>query len=153
MEASSSPQQCSTQPHGAWGHPALGLAAQPSEICWFPLELCKASQPKTNPPLSSLLWTAPLTAFFPCTLSLLTLLWHHTLAVLSAATGQQVPSVQHCKKLHCALKVVERTRGAQTGAGVWLPANNNLLPRAWSCASTRRAVDCRWRPSTPQPSW
>ncbi|XP_054249817.1 protein unc-13 homolog D [Indicator indicator] len=39
--------------------------------------------------------------------SLLTLLWHHTLAVLSAATGQQVPSIQHCKKLHCALKSLE----------------------------------------------
>ncbi|XP_075026070.1 protein unc-13 homolog D isoform X3 [Calonectris borealis] len=39
--------------------------------------------------------------------SLLTLLWHHTLAVLSAAAGQQVPSAQHYKKLHCALKSLE----------------------------------------------
>ncbi|XP_071620065.1 protein unc-13 homolog D isoform X2 [Heliangelus exortis] len=36
--------------------------------------------------------------------SLLALLWHHTLDVLSAAAGQQVPSAQHYKKLHCALK-------------------------------------------------
>ncbi|KAM9371241.1 protein unc-13 homolog D [Phaethornis superciliosus] len=36
--------------------------------------------------------------------SLLALLWHHTLEVLSAAAGQQVPSAQHYKKLHCALK-------------------------------------------------
>ncbi|XP_074778034.1 protein unc-13 homolog D [Athene noctua] len=39
--------------------------------------------------------------------SLLTLLWHHTLSVLSAATGQQVPSTQCYKKLHCALKSLE----------------------------------------------
>uniref|UniRef100_A0A663DNU6 Unc-13 homolog D n=1 Tax=Aquila chrysaetos chrysaetos TaxID=223781 RepID=A0A663DNU6_AQUCH len=39
--------------------------------------------------------------------SLLALLWHHTLAVLSAATAQQVPSAQHYKKLHCALKSLE----------------------------------------------
>ncbi|XP_026716849.1 protein unc-13 homolog D isoform X2 [Athene cunicularia] len=39
--------------------------------------------------------------------SLLTLLWHHTLSVLSAAAGQQVPSTQCYKKLHCALKSLE----------------------------------------------
>ncbi|NXW03028.1 UN13D protein, partial [Fregetta grallaria] len=39
--------------------------------------------------------------------SLLALLWHHTLAVLSAAAGQHVPSAQHCKKLLCALKSLE----------------------------------------------
>ncbi|XP_009474916.1 PREDICTED: protein unc-13 homolog D [Nipponia nippon] len=39
--------------------------------------------------------------------SLLALLWHHTLAVLSAAAGQQGPSTQCCKKLHCALKSLE----------------------------------------------
>ncbi|KAM9222289.1 protein unc-13 homolog D [Leptosomus discolor] len=39
--------------------------------------------------------------------SLLALLWHHTLVVLSAAAGQQVPSAQHYKKLHCALKSLE----------------------------------------------
>uniref|UniRef100_A0A8B9MUI0 Unc-13 homolog D n=1 Tax=Accipiter nisus TaxID=211598 RepID=A0A8B9MUI0_9AVES len=39
--------------------------------------------------------------------SLLALLWHHTLAVLTAATAQQVPSAQHYKKLHCALKSLE----------------------------------------------
>ncbi|NWX98676.1 UN13D protein, partial [Nothoprocta ornata] len=39
--------------------------------------------------------------------SLLGLLWHHTLDVLSAAARQQVPSAQHYKKLHCALKSLE----------------------------------------------
>ncbi|NWI16331.1 UN13D protein, partial [Crypturellus soui] len=39
--------------------------------------------------------------------SLLGLLWHHTLAVLSAAAQQQVSSAQHYKKLHCALKSLE----------------------------------------------
>ncbi|KAM6050015.1 protein unc-13 homolog D isoform 3-T3 [Theristicus caerulescens] len=39
--------------------------------------------------------------------SLLALLWHHTLAVLSAAAGQQGPSTQRYKKLHCALKSLE----------------------------------------------
>ncbi|NXY37889.1 UN13D protein, partial [Pomatorhinus ruficollis] len=39
--------------------------------------------------------------------SLLTLLWHHTLSVLSAARGPQVPSVQHCQRLFCALKSLE----------------------------------------------
>ncbi|XP_017598680.1 PREDICTED: protein unc-13 homolog D [Corvus brachyrhynchos] len=39
--------------------------------------------------------------------SLLTLLWHHTLSVLSAAGGPQVPSVQHYQRLFCALKSLE----------------------------------------------
>ncbi|XP_025902610.1 protein unc-13 homolog D [Nothoprocta perdicaria] len=39
--------------------------------------------------------------------SLLGLLWHHTLDVLSAAARQQVPSAQHYRKLHCALKSLE----------------------------------------------
>ncbi|KAM6240455.1 protein unc-13 homolog D isoform 4-T4 [Spheniscus humboldti] len=39
--------------------------------------------------------------------SLLTLLWHHTLALLSAAAEQQIPSAQCYKKLHCALKSLE----------------------------------------------
>ncbi|NXT76262.1 UN13D protein, partial [Zapornia atra] len=39
--------------------------------------------------------------------SLLTLLWHHTLDVLLAAAGQQVPLAQRYKKLHCALKSLE----------------------------------------------
>ncbi|XP_010001024.1 PREDICTED: protein unc-13 homolog D [Chaetura pelagica] len=39
--------------------------------------------------------------------SLLALLWHHTLDVLSAAAGQQVPLAQSYKKLHCALKSLE----------------------------------------------
>ncbi|NXG29259.1 UN13D protein, partial [Dromaius novaehollandiae] len=39
--------------------------------------------------------------------SLLGLLWHHTLDVLSAAAQQQVPSAQRYKKLHCALKSLE----------------------------------------------
>lgn len=55
-----------------------------------------------NPPKTT---TCPLTAFLPHALSLLTLLWHHTLAVLSAAAGQQASSAQRYKKLHCALKV------------------------------------------------
>ncbi|KFW84284.1 Protein unc-13 D, partial [Manacus vitellinus] len=39
--------------------------------------------------------------------SLLTLLWHHTLSVLSAAAAPQVPSAQHYKRLYCALKSLE----------------------------------------------
>ncbi|NWI97415.1 UN13D protein, partial [Pitta sordida] len=39
--------------------------------------------------------------------SLLTLLWHHTLSVLSAAAAPQVPSAQHYKRLFCALKSLE----------------------------------------------
>ncbi|XP_058708270.1 protein unc-13 homolog D isoform X2 [Poecile atricapillus] len=39
--------------------------------------------------------------------SLLTLLWQHTLSVLSAAQGPQVPSFQHCQRLFCALKSLE----------------------------------------------
>ncbi|XP_062447890.1 protein unc-13 homolog D isoform X2 [Rhea pennata] len=39
--------------------------------------------------------------------SLLTLLWHHTLDVLSAAAQQQVTSAKRYKKLHCALKSLE----------------------------------------------
>lgn len=61
-----------------------------------------------NPPKTT---TCPLTAFLPHALSLLTLLWHHTLAVLSTAAGQQVSSAQRYKKLHCALKVPWRGTG------------------------------------------
>lgn len=86
----------------------------------------------------------------PC--SLLTLLWHHTLSVLSAARGPQVPSVQHCQRLFCALKVPRGSRGSLARTGVCLVADSILVPRAWSCASTPRAVGCRWRPSTVQPS-
>ncbi|XP_068769290.1 protein unc-13 homolog D isoform X2 [Struthio camelus] len=39
--------------------------------------------------------------------SLLGLLWHHTLEVLSAAARQEIPSAQCYKKLHCALKSLE----------------------------------------------
>ncbi|NWV33932.1 UN13D protein, partial [Grantiella picta] len=39
--------------------------------------------------------------------SILALLWHHTLSVLSAATGPQVPSAQHSQRLFCALKSLE----------------------------------------------
>lgn len=147
----------SLQPHGARGHPSLGLAAQPSGMSQFPLGLCKAPRPRTKAPNPPPLDPPPalLTAFLPHPCSLLALLWHHTLAVLSAAAGQQVPSTQRYKKLHCALKVLvgDRGRVSLAGTGVWAPANSILLPRAWSCASTLRAAGCRWRPSTLQPSW
>ncbi|KAK4811855.1 hypothetical protein QYF61_012273 [Mycteria americana] len=51
--------------------------------------------------------------------SLLTLLWHHTLSVLSAAAGQQVPSAQRYKKLQCALKSLELCFHAE-GCGLQL---------------------------------
>lgn len=55
----------------------------------------------------------------PLLCSLLALLWHHTLAVLTAAAGPQVPSVQHCRKLHCALKVPGRV--VVGGVPGWAP--------------------------------
>lgn len=114
----------------------------------FLLGLCKALQLKTIPPAHPL---APAHSLpLPC--SLLTLLWHHTLSVLSAAGGAQVPSVQHYQRLFCALKVPRGSRGSLAGTGVWLVADSILVPRAWSCASTPRAAGCRWRPSTLQPS-
>lgn len=120
----------SPQPHEAWGLPTLGLAAQPSGMSWFPLGLCKAPRPRTKAP-SPLPWTlAP--AFLPHPRSLLTLLWHHTLAVLSAATAQQVPSAQHYKKLHCALKVPVGDRGSPAGTvfGCQLTASFSPEPGA-----------------------
>lgn len=86
----------------------------------------------------------------PC--SLLTLLWHHTLSVLTAARGPPVPSVQHSQRLFCALKVPRGSRGCLARTGVRLVADSIIVPRAWSCASTLRAVGCRWRPSTVKPS-
>ncbi|NWR31896.1 UN13D protein, partial [Tachuris rubrigastra] len=58
--------------------------------------------------------------------SLLTLLWHHTLSVLSAAAAPQVPSALHYRRLHCALKVPRRTGGPWQGweFGWWLMASH-----------------------------
>ncbi|XP_038012824.1 protein unc-13 homolog D [Motacilla alba alba] len=69
----------------------------------FLLELCRALHLKTIPPAQPLVPAHSL----PLPRSLLTLLWHHTLSVLSAARGPQVPSVQHCQRLFCALKSLE----------------------------------------------
>ncbi|NXH15936.1 UN13D protein, partial [Bucco capensis] len=76
--------------------------------------------------------------------SLLALLWHHTLAVLSAAAGQQVPSAQHYKKLHCALKSLER---CFHGDGCGLPLDTlhtaaflSLDSQLALCSSTSRKL-------------
>ncbi|XP_016158287.1 PREDICTED: protein unc-13 homolog D isoform X2 [Ficedula albicollis] len=62
--------------------------------------------------------------------SLLTLLWHHTLSVLSAARGPQVPSVQHCQRLFCALKSLERCFHAE-GCGLPLETINSAAFQVW----------------------
>ncbi|XP_061222894.1 protein unc-13 homolog D isoform X4 [Neopsephotus bourkii] len=76
--------------------------------------------------------------------SLLTLLWHHTLAVLSAAMGQQVPSAQCCKKLLCALKSLELCFHAE---GCGLPLHmlhtavfQSLETRLDLCSATSRKL-------------
>ncbi|XP_030361781.1 protein unc-13 homolog D isoform X5 [Strigops habroptila] len=76
--------------------------------------------------------------------SLLTLLWHHTLAVLSAAMGQQVPSVQCYKKLHCALKSLELCFHAE-GCGLPLEMLHtavfqSLETRLDLCSATSRKL-------------
>ncbi|XP_010022050.1 PREDICTED: protein unc-13 homolog D [Nestor notabilis] len=76
--------------------------------------------------------------------SLLTLLWHHTLAVLSAATGQQVPSVQCYRKLHCALKSLELCFHAE-GCGLPLEMLHtavfqSLETRLDLCSATSRKL-------------
>ncbi|XP_030898058.1 protein unc-13 homolog D isoform X5 [Melopsittacus undulatus] len=76
--------------------------------------------------------------------SLLTLLWHHTLAVLSAAMGQQVPSAQCYKKLHCALKSLELCFHAE-GCGLPLEmlhtaAFQSLETRLDLCSATSRKL-------------
>lgn len=71
----------------------MGLGALPSGVSQFPAAALDIPQV----PL--------LTAPFPRPRSLLALLWHHTLAVLTAAAGPQTSSTQRYKKLQCALKV------------------------------------------------
>uniref|UniRef100_A0A669Q196 Unc-13 homolog D n=1 Tax=Phasianus colchicus TaxID=9054 RepID=A0A669Q196_PHACC len=76
--------------------------------------------------------------------SLLALLWHHTLAVLTAAAGPQVPSVQHCRKLHCALKSLELCFHAE-GCGLPLETLHStdfqsLESRLALCSSTSRRL-------------
>ncbi|XP_021144346.2 protein unc-13 homolog D isoform X1 [Columba livia] len=76
--------------------------------------------------------------------SLLTLLWHHTLAVLSAAAGQQVSSAQRYKKLHCALKSLELCFHAE-GCGLPLEtlrtaAFQSLEPHLALCSATSRKL-------------
>ncbi|XP_052543608.1 protein unc-13 homolog D isoform X1 [Tympanuchus pallidicinctus] len=76
--------------------------------------------------------------------SLLALLWHHTLAVLTAAAGPQVPLVQHCRKLHCALKSLELCFHAE-GCGLPLDTLHStaflsLESRLALCSSTSRKL-------------
>ncbi|XP_065550182.1 protein unc-13 homolog D isoform X3 [Lathamus discolor] len=76
--------------------------------------------------------------------SLLILLWHHTLAVLSAAMGQQVPSAQCYKKLHCALKSLELCFHAE-GCGLPLEMLHtavfqSLETRLDLCSATSRKL-------------
>ncbi|XP_051490877.1 protein unc-13 homolog D [Apus apus] len=76
--------------------------------------------------------------------SLLTLLWHHTLDVLSAAAGQQVPLAQSYKKLHCALKSLELCFYAE-GCGLPLdtlhtPAFLSLETHLALCSATSRKL-------------
>ena len=148
----------SPQPHGARGHPTLGLAAQPNRMSWFPLGLCKAPRLRTKPP-SPLPWTPahslpPLSPQPPRS----PLASHLGRAVSSrGAAGPLGPVLQE------AAVCPEGTgrdrgslggdRGSPAAMHVWMPTKNILLPRAWSCASTPRAAGCRWRPSTLQPSW
>ncbi|NWW52409.1 UN13D protein, partial [Pedionomus torquatus] len=88
--------------------------------------------------------TPQLTAFLPCPRSLLTLLWHHTLTVLSAAAEQQVPSTQCYKKLHCALKSLELCFHAE-GCGLPLETLHtaaflSLETHLALCSSTSRKL-------------
>ncbi|XP_065708512.1 protein unc-13 homolog D [Patagioenas fasciata] len=76
--------------------------------------------------------------------SLLTLLWHHTLAVLSAAAGQQFSSAQRYKKLHCALKSLELCFHAE-GCGLPLEtlrtaAFQSLETHLALCSATSRKL-------------
>ncbi|XP_021397370.3 protein unc-13 homolog D [Lonchura striata] len=76
--------------------------------------------------------------------SLLTLLWHHTLSVLSAAQGPQVPSVQHCQRLFCALKSLELCFHAE-GCGLPLETLHSATFRTLEthlalCSATSRKL-------------
>ncbi|OXB81129.1 UNVERIFIED_CONTAM: hypothetical protein H355_005059 [Colinus virginianus] len=76
--------------------------------------------------------------------SLLALLWHHTLVVLTAAVGPQVPSLQHCRKLNCALKSLELCFHAE-GCGLPLETLHStaflsLESRLALCSSTSRKL-------------
>ncbi|XP_062362516.1 protein unc-13 homolog D isoform X5 [Cinclus cinclus] len=76
--------------------------------------------------------------------SLLTLLWHHTLSVLSAARGPHVPSVQHCQRLFCALKSLELCFHAE-GCGLPLETLHSAAFQALEthlalCSATSRKL-------------
>ncbi|XP_050837509.1 protein unc-13 homolog D isoform X3 [Serinus canaria] len=76
--------------------------------------------------------------------SLLTLLWHHTLSVLSAAQGPQLPSVQHCQRLFCALKSLELCFHAE-GCGLPLETLHSAAFRTLEthlalCSATSRKL-------------
>ncbi|XP_053939000.1 protein unc-13 homolog D isoform X4 [Cuculus canorus] len=76
--------------------------------------------------------------------SLLALLWRHTLAVLSAAAGQLGSSTQHYKKLHYALKSLERCFHAD-GCGLPLETLHtaaflSLETHLALCSSTSRKL-------------
>uniref|UniRef100_A0A8B9IFI6 Unc-13 homolog D n=1 Tax=Anser cygnoides TaxID=8845 RepID=A0A8B9IFI6_ANSCY len=76
--------------------------------------------------------------------SLLALLWHHTLAVLTAAAGPQTSSTQRYKKLHCALKSLELCFHAE-GCGLPLETLHSaafltLESHLALCSSTSRKL-------------
>ncbi|XP_041342599.1 protein unc-13 homolog D isoform X3 [Pyrgilauda ruficollis] len=76
--------------------------------------------------------------------SLLSLLWHHTLSVLSAALGPQVPLVQHCQRLFCALKSLELCFHAE-GCGLPLETLHSAAFRTLEahlalCSATSRKL-------------
>lgn len=100
----------------------------------FLLGLCRALQLKAIPAAQPL--DAAHSLPLPC--SLLTLLWHHTLSVLSAARGPQVPSVQHCQRLFCALKVPGGSRGPLPRTVVWLVLTASLSPEPGAVLPRRR---------------
>uniref|UniRef100_A0A8B9T663 Unc-13 homolog D n=1 Tax=Anas platyrhynchos TaxID=8839 RepID=A0A8B9T663_ANAPL len=79
--------------------------------------------------------------------SLLALLWHHTLAVLTAAAGPQTSSTQRYKKLQCALKSLELCFHAE-GCGLPLETLHSAAFVVWVlwrvhlalCSSTSRKL-------------
>uniref|UniRef100_A0A8B9USR9 Unc-13 homolog D n=1 Tax=Anas zonorhyncha TaxID=75864 RepID=A0A8B9USR9_9AVES len=76
--------------------------------------------------------------------SLLALLWHHTLAVLTAAAGPQTSSTQRYKKLQCALKSLELCFHAE-GCGLPLETLHSaafvsLESHLALCSSTSRKL-------------
>lgn len=108
-------------------------------------------------PFSRVSLLPPLPPSYPVTdvplhLSLLTLLWTHTLTVLVEVAASQRSCPLASSRLKTALQVIIAVTTNNPGGRLPGVTSDVSPPRIWRSASTQRAVACHLRPCTQPPS-